>query len=70
MISLCFFILPFTYFYAEEAIESEDELDLNFDLDDYDLDDEETTSSSIKGNRKGKSSACSRFWDKSYKALR
>lgn len=42
MISLCFFILPFTYFYAEEALDSEDEFQLNYgsgdDDDDYELD--------------------------------
>jgi hypothetical protein len=27
MIALCFLVLPFTYFYAEETLESEDDLD-------------------------------------------
>ena len=36
MIGLCFFILPFTYFYAEEALESEDDLELDFESDEED----------------------------------
>ena len=31
MISLCFFILPFTYFYSEEALEGEDDMEFDFD---------------------------------------
>lgn len=33
MIVLCFFILPFTYFYSEEKLENED-CELEFDFDD------------------------------------
>jgi hypothetical protein len=72
MIALCFFILPFTHFYAEEALDSEDDIDLDFDLDDYDNEDEETTTGSYtagKGKRP-KGSACSKFWERAYKALR
>jgi hypothetical protein len=36
MISLCFFVLPFTYFYAEEALESEDDLDFEYNSDEED----------------------------------
>ena len=35
MISLCFLILPFTYFYAEEALDSEEDMDFAFDDEDY-----------------------------------
>lgn len=30
MITLCFLILPFTYFYAEEALDSEEDFMLNY----------------------------------------
>jgi len=71
MIALCFFILPFTYFYADESLESEDDMDLGFDLDDYDIEDEETNSSSIfSGKNRGKGGVCSGFLDRAYKSLR
>jgi hypothetical protein len=44
LISLCFFFLPFTYFYAEEKLESDD-ADLDFDLDLEDFDDDNEYSS-------------------------
>lgn len=37
MIGMCFLVLPFTYFYAEETLESEDELDLLQDDSDEEL---------------------------------
>ena len=33
MISLCFVFLPFTYFYAEESLDCEDDIDF-FDVED------------------------------------
>jgi hypothetical protein len=45
MIALCFLLLPFTYFYAEEALSSEDEIN-DFFEDDYseeELDSEAST---------------------------
>ena len=38
MIALCFVILPFTYFYAEETLESDDEM--NFMEDEFSSDEE------------------------------
>ena len=40
MIALCFLLLPFTYFYAEEALSSEDEIN-DFFEDDYSEEEEE-----------------------------
>ena len=46
MISLCFFFLPYTFFYAEEKLESDEgDLDLEFDFD------EEETPESGKCNQ-------------------
>ena len=69
MIALCFLILPFTYFYAEEALDSEEDMDFAFD-DDYDDDEEISTQYSNGKNKKFKSRSMSSFWDRSYKAIR
>jgi hypothetical protein len=53
MIGLCFFVLPFTYFYAEEALDSEDDLEFDFHSDD---EDDISTSQSAK-TPKGKTSS-------------
>ena len=72
MIALCFFVLPFTYFYAEEALDSEDELQLNYgsgDEEDYDV---STAYSPKHKDQSGsyKQSFLGKFWDISYIALR
>lgn len=36
MIALCFFVLPFTYFYAEETLDGEEDMDFEFDDEDDD----------------------------------
>ncbi|CDW85588.1 UNKNOWN [Stylonychia lemnae] len=61
LIGLCFIVLPFTYFYAEESLENEDDIDF-FSLGEYSDDDEEfdtisTGSSStmqVKGEKRSK----------------
>lgn len=54
MIALCFFILPFTYFYAEETLDSEDDLELEFaDLSDED-DEVTSTKHSSTASTKGR----------------
>lgn len=40
MIALCFVILPFTYFYAEESLENDEDIDF-FEVDAYSDEDEE-----------------------------
>ena len=56
MIALCFLVLPFTYFYAEETLESEDALDF-FDNDMSDEEelesDQSTKASKTKKNKSG-----------------
>ncbi len=81
MISLCFLILPFTYFYAEESLESEDEIDF-FEVNEYSDDDEEpvetnsTTAASTKDKesrrsyREANKYSCNRIMDRIYKATR
>ena len=61
MIGLCFVVLPFTYFYAEESLENEDDIDF-FSLGEYSDDDEDletitsvsTSTMNVKGETKGK----------------
>jgi len=58
MIGLCFVVLPFTYFYAEESLENEDDIDF-FSLGEYSDEDEDletiTTASSLSVTVKGES---------------
>lgn len=73
MISLCFFILPFTYFYADEALESEDgDLDFEFDMEDLsDDEDKLSTKESIASKIKRRNEGClTKFFSRTSKALR
>lgn len=77
MISLCFLILPFTYFYAEETLESgEEDMDL-FDNDFSEEDDDDElqsnstkSQSSKKTRRHSGEGQFAKIWDKIYKASR
>lgn len=69
MITLCFLVLPFTYFYAEEALDSEEDFLLNYGSGD----DEEDTPYSPKNKQSGgksKQTCLGKFMDRSYVALR
>ena len=75
MIALCFFFLPFTYFYSEEKLESEDgdlDFDAEFDDSEYDSEINSTRTSSIgKGKKKSsKEGKFGKFWENSTKAFR
>ena len=78
MIGLCFLALPFSYFYADEALSSEEGID---DFLDNDLSDEEDTASTRSGASKKRmglfkydsddgDSLMATVMDRSYKALR
>lgn len=75
MISLCFLFLPFTYFYADEALSSDDEINDILQDGFSDDEDDETASKSRKGfsflrSDSSSDGAFSKFVDRSYKALR
>ena len=71
MIGLCFFALPFTYFYAEEALESEDELGLNYGSgDDEDYGDMHTSNTDTGTHKSSQQSCLGKFMENSNKALR
>lgn len=55
MISLCFFILPFTYFYSEETLDSEDNFDFDFSYDSDEDDERKSTKHSTTSSKKKKS---------------
>lgn len=81
MIAVCFVVLPFTYFYAEESLENDEDIDF-FEADAYSDDDEDfeinsstdAGSERIPGEKKtykqSTKNSLSRILDKCYKALR
>jgi hypothetical protein len=71
MIIMCFLILPFTYFYAEEALESDEDID--FIEDDFSDDEVDSAASTKAGAKTRKGSGGdheSKVWDRVYKASR
>ena len=73
MIALCFFILPFTYFYAEEALSSDDDIDNFFENNNSSDSDEEETRDEKRDKEKGRSRSenwAQRIMEHSGKAIR
>jgi hypothetical protein len=72
MIALCFLVLPFTYFYAEETLESGDDMEsfLDEELSDEELDSSYSTKTgNTRRNSKGEGRMI-KIWDRTYKAIR
>lgn len=67
MIGLCFLVLPFTYFYAEEALSSDDDFNFGDNLSD---DEEEVDTKPSYFRKQLQDKALNKIVDRSYKASR